>query len=77
MKNKYIPPRSYTEQVKLDDERANFKVKCKHCGHTMTMIDVDRTICNWCGYWIYRTPEIEFKYKLKENIIKTKRRINE
>lgn len=69
-KNKYISQHTYTEQKKLDDERANFMVKCKHCGHTMTMIDADRTICAWCGYWVYRTPELEFAYKIKEQLIK-------
>lgn len=66
--DKYTTKKTRQEQIKLDNERANFIVKCK-CGHSITMVDTDRTICTHCGHWIYRTPGLEFKYKLKEKMI--------
>lgn len=45
-------------------------VKCK-CGHTMFFTE-DKTLCTWCGHWIYKTPEIEFKEKLKSTIKRLK-----
>ena len=55
---------TYNEDTKVFKELAKFRVRCK-CSHTMTMTKADRTICSHCGRWVYRTPEIEFKYKLK------------
>ena len=45
---------------------AQCKVKCK-CG-CVSLITSQRDwkICRWCGHKIYRTKEIEFKYKMKE-----------
>ena len=60
--------KSYKNQKKLDDEIATLKVKCKHCGHTMPIVFTDRTICTHCGYWVYKTPQLEFEYKLKEKM---------
>ena len=51
----------------LDDDRSKFKVKCS-CGHTQVITNADRTICRWCGKWLYKNKQIEFRYKLKENI---------
>ena len=56
---------------KKDDEMfknlSKYRVVCK-CSHTVTMARADRIICNHCGNWIYRTPQIEFRYKMLEKI---------
>lgn len=57
---------------KIADEKSKATIKCK-CGHSKVMPNADRTICSWCGKWVYRTKEIEFKYKLRETINKKKR----
>lgn len=50
------------------------KVKCK-CGKSIAFSSrVDRIICDWCGHWCYKTPQLEFKYKLKERMIKNARK---
>ena len=53
--------------LKLEKSISKNKVKCK-CGHTIVISSADRTICGVCGSWIYRTPEIEFRYKLMKKI---------
>lgn len=63
---------SYKSDTKRFDEMANQKVKCE-CRHTIVMtIGTDRKICSWCKHWVYRTPEIKFRYKMKEEMRKNK-----
>lgn len=45
---------------------------CK-CGKRVLISKQDRALCSECGHWVYKTPELEFKYKLKENLIKERR----
>lgn len=59
------------EDTKIFNSLAKCKVKCK-CGHSIVMPKADRTICSHCGHWIYRTPAIEFRYKMKERMKKDK-----
>ena len=68
--NKYNTKKSIKDIIKLEDSRAKFKVRCRHCGHTMVIVDTDKTICSHCGHWIFKTPELEFKYRLRERMIK-------
>lgn len=46
------------------------KIECKCGKRTNITTQLDRVICDWCGHWIYRTPQLEFKYKLKERMMK-------
>ena len=55
------------EDTKRFDSIAKYKIKCK-CSHTVVMPKADRTICSHCGEWIYRTPAIEFKYKMMKKL---------
>lgn len=55
---------TFQEETKKFNELSKYKVKCK-CSHTIIMVKADRTICSHCGRWVYRTPQIEFKYKIK------------
>ena len=58
---------SYKDDTKLFKSISNHRVKCK-CSHTVVMAKVERTICSFCGRWVYKTPQLEFKYKMKELI---------
>ena len=52
-------------------------VYCK-CGHSVVIKPiVDRILCSYCGYWIYRTPEIEKKYKQQDFERKLKKYLKE
>lgn len=46
--------------------RAEHKITCTHCGHTIYEMIYDREICSVCKRWIYKNKQIEFRYKLKE-----------
>ena len=56
----------FNEDTKYFDEVYKLKVKCK-CGHTQTVFK-DKTICDWCGSWIFRDKKDEFKYRMLEKI---------
>jgi hypothetical protein len=60
---------NFKEMDKKLNSLVNSTIKCK-CGHSIAMPNADRAICSWCKKWVYRTKEIEFKYKTKEAIIK-------
>lgn len=54
---------------KMMHEYEKVKVKCKHCGHKVVIpVWVDKQLCTWCKYYVYRTPQIEFKEKMKQLI---------
>ncbi len=55
---------------KLQDAIKQFNRHCKHCGHTMTVMNADRVLCTWCGHWIYYDEKTEFKYKMLEQMRK-------
>ena len=55
------------KDTKLFESISKCKVKCE-CEHTIVMPKADRTICSYCGNWIYRTPQIEFRYKMMKNL---------
>jgi uncharacterized paraquat-inducible protein A len=69
-KNEYL---NFKEMDKKLQSITDNTVYCQNCGHSITMPNADRAICSWCKKWVYRTKEIEFKYKTKEAIIKEKR----
>ena len=53
----------------IANAKETLKRKCKHCGRRKVIpVYVDRILCDWCGLWIYREPNIEFKYKLEEQM---------
>ena len=63
---------SYKDDTKRFKEFEKYKVRCK-CSHTFIISRVDRALCSHCGRWVYRTPEIEFKHKLQEQLKKEKK----
>ena len=58
---------SNKEEKIFSHKISKYRVVCK-CSHTIIMPNADRKICSHCGNWVYRTPEIEFKYKLQEKM---------
>lgn len=41
------------------------------CGHRIIMTSkVDKTICSWCGNWVYKNKKDEFKDKLRKELRK-------
>lgn len=55
---------SFQEQLKLDSFiKNNLNVKCK-CGHSIDLINKDKTICSHCGKWVFKNKQDEFKYRL-------------
>ena len=64
---------SFKEIVKAEKERANYKRYCD-CGHSIvfpTNSKTNKTICSWCGHWIYKNDLEEFKerYQIKKKEI--------
>lgn len=65
----------FKSMTKLENDRARDKRYCKHCGHAVTFpitSRLDKIICSYCAYYIYKTDELEFKDKLKQSIKKQK-----
>ena len=46
------------------------RVKCKCSCVTIMTLQTDWTICRWCGRKVYRTPQLKFKYEMKERLNK-------
>ena len=67
---------TYQEDSKIFDELSRYRVKCK-CSHSIVMARTDRTICSYCGRWVYRTPQIKFNYKIKEFLNKEAKNDNQ
>lgn len=63
---KFIKGLSEADSKRFTDI-SKFRVKCK-CGHTIIMSKAERTVCSHCGHYIYKTPAIEFRYKMKEKL---------
>jgi ribosomal protein S27AE len=61
--------------TKLAEEKNKFKHYCK-CGHSVIIANkAGRTICSYCKNLVFRDKETEFKYRLKEKLIKERRNI--
>ncbi len=61
--------RWYQKQMRELDKS---KYRCK-CGHRVVIPAwIDRNICDWCGHYVYKDKETEFKYKLRGAISSAK-----
>lgn len=50
------------------------KIKCK-CGHSISIPPhLEKCVCHWCGNYVFRNKNDEFKFRLKEmmNNVKAK-----
>ena len=59
------------EYKKYMESRQKHKYVCKHCGHKQLITNqMDKTICDWCGYWIFKSNQDEFKFRMQEQLKK-------
>lgn len=49
---------------------APYRVYCKDCGHSMIIAKQEKALCSWCGHWVFKDKKVEFKYRLKEQLLK-------
>ena len=56
----------------LLEEMRKITYVCK-CGKRVMISQQDRALCGECGHWVYKNKALEFKYKMKENLIKERR----
>ena len=63
---------NFEEDTKRLNKLWENKVKCK-CSHTFVLGRHERALCSYCGNWVYKTPKIEFKYKMLEQTKKEKK----
>lgn len=65
------------EEQRLWEEKDKHKITCK-CGHVnIIMNNKGYQICSWCNHYVFANSQIEFNHRLKENLIKEKRKENE
>lgn len=65
---------SLKEITQLYEEKQKFRVLCK-CGHTNYIANkTGRCICSHCKQYVFKDKQTEFEYRLKENLIKEKRK---
>ena len=72
-KDRKVFTNSKKEFKKLEDIRTQYKAKCKRCGHTVVLNTTDKTICNHCGYYIFKDAKTEFQYRMMEAKYKKER----
>lgn len=57
---------------KLMNETVKHRYKCK-CGNTVTIYPfehIERKICDWCGYYVYKDPKEQSKYDFRNKLMK-------
>ena len=60
---------------KYHSAMTNLRVKCNNCDRKSTIpVFVDRQICEKCGFYVYRTPQIKFRYRVKEEMRKIEKK---
>ena len=66
---------SEKEMDRLLEVMREISYKCP-CGKTVMISKQDRALCPDCGHWVYKTRELEFRYKMKERLFREKRKEN-
>ena len=55
----------------INEAKYKMKKVCPHCGRKMHFYAFEKKgkqLCDWCGRYIFKDKETEFKYRLKEKI---------
>lgn len=56
------------EYKRMTEEYDKVKYRCK-CGHRVIIpFQVEKTVCDWCGNYVFRDKKKEFKYRVKEKM---------
>lgn len=62
---------SEEELQKQQEEISKHKYVCKHCGHKQLVPNyMEKNLCDWCGYWVFRNDKDEFKFRMNERLKK-------
>lgn len=66
--------RDFENQAKLENVRQTMKVTCK-CGkrNSFYAFEDDYKLCSWCHRYVFRNKKTEFEFRLKEQMIRSKR----
>lgn len=60
---------SIKEYERMTDEYEKVKYQCKKCGHKSVIPHwIDKTVCSWCGNYVFKNDKDEFEYRLKEKL---------
>ena len=60
------PKLSFKEIKIYTSKVGELKVQCKKCGHKEIFpYNIDRKLCTYCGNYIYKNEQAEFKYKIR------------
>ena len=60
--------RLYDNPTEYMREKTNF-IYCPKCKHTVEFWTNDnKTICTWCGNYVFKTPKEDFKYRLEQRL---------
>jgi hydrogenase maturation factor HypF (carbamoyltransferase family) len=60
---------SEKELKKIHESQEEYKITCS-CGTKTVLVDADKTICRGCHNYVFKDKETEFKYRLKEKMLK-------
>lgn len=61
---------NFKYEEKLHRARAKARVHSPNCGHSMLLGLQDKVICDWCKHYVFKDKQAEFKYRLKEQLLK-------
>lgn len=57
------------EIQKYNEELSKHKYICKNCGRKAYIHkDKEKTVCSWCGKYVFKNNADEFKYRIKEKL---------
>ena len=67
---RYYEILNFKEETKLLDEMMKARTICPRCGHSILLLKRERDICNICNHWVYKNEKVEFKYKIRERMLR-------
>ena len=57
--------KNFSDDNKLFEEYSKIRYYCRRCGHSVIIHNnKDKVICDFCGYYIFKTPKDEFKFRM-------------
>ena len=61
---------NFNEIKKIQNSITKNRKLCPNCGHSVIFSRKDKAICQWCKNYVFKNKEVEFKYRLKEQLNK-------
>lgn len=59
---------TFKEDTKIFEKRDKIKIICK-CGHSVFIPAFnEKTLCSWCGNYVFKDKKEQFKHELLKNI---------